>query len=245
MKILWIITVNRGQAGPERRPSLLSFTLSSSSSRDLPLFLNLSALLRRRLNTTTRRELERGADGGRIEIHANSRRPGEGRGNPLFEIFVFLPPARPPSLLASAIKALTLLTSSFLWPPSSVPGLRSPSASNSSSFIETNRLGVTPGRARRWLGAARGRSEWRVFICLRDAAGIHLLQRHPIFSLARSARARWIFERGLLDGDIQLPPYTALHCLYCFFWCWIRAVVYDSGGRKDSLRQIPNEAVIN
>lgn len=109
MKISWIITVNQGQAGPERRPSLLSFTLSSSSSRDLPLFLNLSALLPRRLNTTTRRELW-----GGIEIHANPRRPAEGRGNPLFEIFVFLPPARPPSLLASAIKALTLLTSSFL-----------------------------------------------------------------------------------------------------------------------------------
>lgn len=36
MKISWIITVNQGQAGPERRPSLLSFTFSSSSSRDLP-----------------------------------------------------------------------------------------------------------------------------------------------------------------------------------------------------------------
>lgn len=123
----------------------------------------------------------------RTEIHANSRWPAEGRGIPLFEIFVLLllarPPARPASLPVSAIKVLTLLNSSFLWPPSSVPGLRSPSASNSSSFIETNRLEVTPGRARRWLAAARGRSEWRVFICLGDAAGIHLLQRHPVFWL--------------------------------------------------------------
>lgn len=63
MKISWIITVSQGQAGPERGPSLLSFTLSSSSSRDLPLFPNLSVLLLQRLSTTsvpnTRRGLEK------------------------------------------------------------------------------------------------------------------------------------------------------------------------------------------
>ncbi len=68
-------------------------------------------------------------------------------GNPLFKISCssFFPP----SLLASPIKALMLFTLSFLWPPSSASVLRlsSPSVSNSSSFIETNRLEVTPGRA--------------------------------------------------------------------------------------------------
>lgn len=71
----------------------------------------------------------------------------EQHGNSLFKISCssFFPP----SLLASPIKVLMLFTLSFLWPPSSALVLRlsSPSVSNSSSFIETNRLEVTPGRA--------------------------------------------------------------------------------------------------
>lgn len=83
----------------------------------------------------------------RIEIHVNLYWPREQHGNPLFKISCSS--FCPPSLLASPIKALMLFTLSFLWPPSSASALRlsSPSVSNSSSFIETNRLEVTPGRA--------------------------------------------------------------------------------------------------
>lgn len=76
-----------------------------------------------------------------------SRTERELHGNSLFNISCSS--FCPPSLLALPIKVLMLFTLSFLWPPSSASALRlsSPSASNSSSFIETNRLEVTPGRA--------------------------------------------------------------------------------------------------
>lgn len=84
MKTSWIITVKQGRAGPERGPSLLSFTEAKHNQR-----VQRSKEVGRR-----------GKKKKRTEIHANSHRPEEGRGNPLFEIFVFHPPARPPCVSA-------------------------------------------------------------------------------------------------------------------------------------------------
>lgn len=183
------------------------------------------------------------ADAKRNKNPKRTKRIGRGKKNglrggwkkaeeiPSLRFFVFLPPARPPSLLASAIKALTLLTSSFLWPPSSVARLRSPSASNSSSFIETNRLEVTPGRARRWLGVlASAQSEgfsfaWetrRVFIYCNGtqfSGWLGALAPAESLRVAFSQPRRCTTATAPRYPPSAAPPLTvvAFHGGYCLF----------------------------
>lgn len=126
----------------------------------------------------------------------------EQHGNPLFKISCFS--FFPPSPLASPIKALMLFALSFLWPPSSTSVLRlsSPSVSNSSSFIETNRLEVTPGRAAddSWLLRSTqsegfsfaSKTRWYSFVAMA-----------PNFLLAWSTKLGKSLQ-GLLNGDVQL-----------------------------------------
>lgn len=141
-----------------------------------------------------------------------SRTEREQHGNPRFKISCssFFPP----SLLASPIKALMLFTLSILWPPFSASVLRlsSPSVSNSSFFIETNRLEVTPGRAadESWLLRSTqsdgfsfaSKTRWYSFVAMA-----------PNFLLAWSAKLCESL-RGLLNGDVQPEFKSAVWC--CF-----------------------------